>query len=718
MATAVQGTMDPNQDTMLGHLTHHFCSDLEGQVEIRIIKPKGAVYSKLFSLDELEEAAAHACEMNQRGFNIYFGAVLRRESLESGEHGMDDDCLGARMLWLDIDDDGVAETAAQELKGKGITPTYTVVTGRTPHTRVQMFFEVDEPITDSQQIAEMNQALAERFGGDPVVFNVGRIMRLGGAIAWPGKEGRVKELTEFHPQQVEPLPLGTLVSKLSLQEALERAVERRNTYEGGQGITKEPAGLLGGSETVVDGREEYMRNCVMAAFIEAFGTAEAGQAVTEQTIFDLAWPVFEQTADMSRPGHNTQREMHAKCSKILRRFQEGKLKDFKTQDDIVKTWEAKQELAHIPPKVVVENIPARVEEVLTTARRFPLAYSGDVRDVVRVDQLVHGLLVQGTTSVVYGDSNVGKSFWAIDLAYCVATGRPWNGSKVKQKGVVYVSMEGGQTTKNRMLAYKKAHPFQGEAHFALIPAAVNLFDSEDDIATLVATIQDAASHMGVEVGLIVVDTLARAMAGGNENTSEDMGLLIRNIDALAALTEAHVMLVHHTGKDKTRGARGSSALRAATDTEIQLEKIEGTNITTVTVTKQRDLEGGQSYNFKLMVTEVGNDTDGDPITSCYVELDDTDYSPAKQRLTTLEGMAWNKVKECFQNNAEMRTVMADMAPQNACSIDLVRKTLRGRGVTEKDNDNTERSQWKRIREGLVNKGYIEINGDYMWLVDE
>jgi len=136
------------------------------------------------------------------------------------------------------------------------------------------------------------------------------------------------------------------------------------------------------------------------------------------------------------------------------------------------------------------------------------------------------------------------------------------------------------------------------------------------------------------------------------------------------------------------------------------------------VTKQRDLEGGQSYNFKLMVTEVGSDTDGDPITSCYVELDDTDYSPAKQRLTTLEGMAWNKVKECFQNNAEMRTVMADMAPQNACSIDLVRKTLRGRGVTEKDNDNTERSQWKRIREGLVNKGYIEINGDYMWLVDE
>ena len=74
-----------------------------------------------------------------------------------------------------------------------------------------------------------------------------------------------------------------------------------------------------------------------------------------------------------------------------------------------------------------------------------------------------------------------------------------------------------------------------------------------------------------EIALIVVDTLSRAMAGANENTSEDMSQFIKNCDILRNISNAHLMIVHHTGKDAAKGARGSSALKAALDTEIELD---------------------------------------------------------------------------------------------------------------------------------------------------
>lgn len=543
-----EADIKPDQDTMLAHLTHHFCSDLEGQVEIRIIKPNGPVYSKLFGLDELEEAAAHAHKMNERGFNIYFGAVLRRESLESGEHGMDDDCLGARMLWLDIDDDGVADIAAHELPGLGITPSYTVVTGRHPHTRVQMFFELDEPITDSQQIAEMNQALAERLGGDPVVFNVGRIMRLAGAIAWPGKEGRVKELTEFHPQQVEPLPLATLVSKLSLQEALERAVERRNTHEGGQGITKEPAGLLGGSETVVDGREEYMRNCVMAAFIEAFGTAEAGQAVTEQMIFDLAWPVFEKSADMSRPGHNTQREMHAKCSKILRRFQEGKLKDFKTQSDVVKAWEAKQELDQLSPEIKIEQ--KSIDEKPTEDVNV-LPVSKFLDGFTPPDYVIDGVTQRGTLVSLTAPTGVGKTAISICISLAIQQGSNI-GTRATQKGtVVYFCGENPDDVRMRLLMICKTQGLDPDGlDIHVVDGTFNIAHAHDCLRTQIEAIGGAV--------LIVVDTLMAYFRGDDDNSNAQMAAYAR--DVLRPLTRlpGHpcVLVPSHP----TKNARGKEMM--------------------------------------------------------------------------------------------------------------------------------------------------------------
>jgi hypothetical protein len=121
---------------------------------------------------------------------------------------------------------------------------------------------------------------------------------------------------------------------------------------------------------------------------------------------------------------------------------------------------------------------------------------------------------------------------------------------------------------------------------------------------------------------VILDTMARAMAGGDENAGKDMTFAVASIDAVKAATGAHVAIVHHCGKDEARGARGHSSLRAAVDTEIEVSKPEGERITTVRVTKQRDLERGEAMPFSLKVIELGTNRRGKVITSCIVHHED------------------------------------------------------------------------------------------------
>ena len=114
--------------------------------------------------------------------------------------------------------------------------------------------------------------------------------------------------------------------------------------------------------------------------------------------------------------------------------------------------------------------------------------------------------------------------------------------------------------------------------------------------------------------LIIVDTLSRVIGNGDENKTVDMNKLVKSCDVLRAATGAHLMLIYHCGKDKSKGARGSSALRAATDTEIEMTPKR------VEATKQRDLEMSWAADVKLMSVILGTDADGDPIKSAVLKL--------------------------------------------------------------------------------------------------
>ena len=274
---------------------------------------------------------------------------------------------------------------------------------------------------------------------------------------------------------------------------------------------------------------------------------------------------------------------------------------------------------------------------------FPFARADTLEGTNEPADFVEGLLTEGGASIIYGPSNCGKSFWILDLAACVATGRDFRGElEVDRGAVVYVALEGAYGVRNRVEALKRCGLLPDGTPLYLCFAPVSLL-TPGHAERLAETVKAVAAQSSLPCRLVVLDTLARAMPGGDENKGADMGTAVAAIDAVRLATRAHVATVHHCGKDEARGARGHSSLRAAVDTEIEISRGEGETVSTVRITKQRDLPTGEPMPFTLESVTLGLDRRGKPITSCTVKHEDsilaaTRGTAGRKPLCTPEGM--------------------------------------------------------------------------------
>ena len=252
------------------------------------------------------------------------------------------------------------------------------------------------------------------------------------------------------------------------------------------------------------------------------------------------------------------------------------------------------------------------------APTLPLLLARDIRPVLDARHLVRGLLLAGSAALLFGPSGCGKTHLATDLALHVAAGLPWHDRATEASGVVYVALEGGAGFRNRVAAWLHDHPTidPGALPFAAVTAPVRLIEPEGGDA-LIAAILAAGPALEADVRLVVIDTVSRALAGGDENDPVAMGALVATIDRIRDETGAAVLMIHHSGKDTTRGARGHSLLRAAVDTEIEVSATGEDRA--ATVTKQRDLASGDRIGFRLRVVELGHDLAREPVTSCVVD---------------------------------------------------------------------------------------------------
>jgi phage/plasmid primase-like uncharacterized protein/KaiC/GvpD/RAD55 family RecA-like ATPase len=230
------------------------------------------------------------------------------------------------------------------------------------------------------------------------------------------------------------------------------------------------------------------------------------------------------------------------------------------------------------------------------------------------DELVEGLMTIGSAVVVYGDSNSGKTFWALSVATAIATGADCYGKKTDPGLVVYLASEAPASIRSRMQAIKKYHGCNLE-NLAMVPVPMNFYNGDQDAHDVIELVRAIEEIKGKPVRLIIGDTLARMSAGANENSGEDMGPVMARFDQVATATGAALMIIHHNGKDAAKGARGWSGIRAHIDTEIEVVEKDG--IRSVTVTKQRELPSkGDTIYFKLEVVQMGTTKFGSPATTC------------------------------------------------------------------------------------------------------
>lgn len=295
--------------------------------------------------------------------------------------------------------------------------------------------------------------------------------------------------------------------------------------------------------------------------------------------------------------------------------------------------------------------------------------------------LVKGLLQQRSHAVLYGAPGQGKTFVALDLAYHVAAGREWHGHRVAQGCALYLAFEGMGGISRRGAALMRHY---GDADVPLYVQAADYNLREQAgrkaLAEMVAGLPEVPK-------LIVVDTLARAMKGGDENSAQDMGALNDAIGALIEASGACVLVIHHSGKNKASGARGSSALLGAIDTEIEVAD------RSITATKQRDLETGDPLGFRLHPVLLGLDEDGDEITSCVVmpQRSPTAADPRAARLKGNVRRAWE--------------VLCEIRPQNDPVTELEWKESCEEFLPQR------RGAMYDVRQRLVRAGLIVVNPD-------
>jgi len=371
-------------------------------------------------------------------------------------------------------------------------------------------------------------------------------------------------------------------------------------------------------------------------------------------------------------------------------------------------------------RYIKKTTMADVRKYASTGTRLglPFKWFAEVEPVTDAGDFIEGLLISGGASVLYGESNAGKTFAAVDLALSVASGNPWQGRQVDQGPVLYLALEGGNGIANRIAAYRQHHGIADDLPFAMTSNGVDLTD-DNGAVPIIDTAYQILEDTGDAVRLIVIDTLSRSLCGGDENSSADMGALVRNVDAIRQETGAHVMLVHHAGKDLARGARGHSLLRAAIDTEIQVSRSDSGAVV-ARVEKQRDLPSEGEFAFVLEPVTLGTDHRGNPVRSCVVAATVAPKrSTAKAKMTDIQKAVLDEVKNAVADHGQPVRPRLDMdeviaIPRNRLRNHFERSGLLPEGL--RSNQASARiSKWLTPLKG---KDIIAFTAEYIWFVDQ
>ncbi|MDY0872830.1 bifunctional DNA primase/polymerase [Dongia rigui] len=349
-----------------------------------------------------------------------------------------------------------------------------------------------------------------------------------------------------------------------------------------------------------------------------------------------------------------------------------------------------------PEKAAPSEAPA-AGNATTGKRRFKARLLGDIAPKLDMLWVIDGVLPAGGLVVFIAEPGKAKTLNAVEMAFAIARGIPWHGRDTLQGSVLYFSAEG--MLANRLEARRQFDELAGtDIPFAAIEDGANLRSSADDVSALITAALELPERTGHPLRLIVIDTLNQIMAGGAENSAEDMGAVIASLGRIKRETGAAVLVIHHLGKDASKGARGHSSLMGAVDTSLEIKN------SAVTIEKQRDGETGAKFHFQIETVEIGTDAKGRPVTSAVTV---PDRGREFERETPKAGTSTAKLLEAAQNLTLGRAEPGEPAriAVHEWRAEFVSRNYRGR-------ESSGQREFRRRTNELVRMGWIKDEGDH------
>lgn len=320
-----------------------------------------------------------------------------------------------------------------------------------------------------------------------------------------------------------------------------------------------------------------------------------------------------------------------------------------------------------------------------------------------LEYTLKGYLPANSLCSIYGPSGSYKSFLAVSWACHIAASKKWAGRSVSGGSVLYVVGEGGIGVPRRVRAWENAYN-AGDRISNLYLVNRPVFPvRREEVNQVILAAQEVKDATGEPVRFIVIDTLARCFGGNDENDARDMGAFIEGCDTIKRETGATLLVVHHSGKDDSKGARGSSAFRAALDAEYSIRREGEGGAIVLTCTKMKDSEEPQQAAFDLRTAELFTDSDGELVCSLVVRDVPREPREVDPELADIKHLTGNHAAlwECIRSRK---------AKGESCTTSVIRDD-----VIALLGENG-RKGYKRWLNKLIQDDLIEIEGEEITMV--
>ena len=324
-----------------------------------------------------------------------------------------------------------------------------------------------------------------------------------------------------------------------------------------------------------------------------------------------------------------------------------------------------------------------------------------VKGVKPINWLIKGFLEMDSLSLMFGEPGCGKSFSAIDLACCVATGKDWHGKPVKQAGpVFYIAGEGFNGLSRRFMAWQSFYGYNlrnAPLYISQCSAALTSLTSARAVSDSIEKI--VSDTGGVTPSMIVIDTLARNFGPADENSTREMSTFIGHIDEyLRSKYRCNVLIVHHTGVGSKDRARGNSALKGALDAEYAVVKAE--DEIKITPKKMKDADEPDEMNFQFGAVRLPfNDEEGEPQYSCVLQYLDKAYALKIKQQENRE-----RIREEGRKQAEIR--IGDKQRQVIQTLERLTGEAKATLVRAGRSPGLARIEVRNLRDACFREGFI------------